>query len=92
MVERTSRILPPKKNNNLLMCKKVRILFVLLSLATFAFQAMGYGVQYTDETKTKALRWKTGKIPIAISTSLIKQNSSIRAESDTENAMVMSRR
>lgn len=72
------------------MCKKVRILFVLLLLATFAFQAMGYGVQYTDEAKTKALHWKSGKIPIAISTSLIKQNSSIRAESDTENAILRS--
>ncbi|MCA1623938.1 MAG: matrixin family metalloprotease [Acidobacteria bacterium] len=48
---------------------------------------MAYRVQFADEAAMKPLRWKNGKIPIALSTSLIKQNFSIRNESDTVNAI-----
>lgn len=69
------------------MFKSFKFFFILLLLVSLSFQAMAYRVQFADEAEIKPLRWKNGKIHIAFSTSLIKQNSSIRIESDTVNAI-----
>lgn len=63
------------------------IFLILLLLLSSAFQAAANNVLFTDDAKPVSLRWKTAKIPIALSLSLTKQNPNIKADSDTENAV-----
>lgn len=54
---------------------------------SFTFSAIGYSPQFADEAKTVPLRWKNNTIPIAISSSLFKQNLNIRPDSDVLGAI-----
>lgn len=62
-------------------------LVILLSLYFFNFPAQAYNPQFADEAKTIRLSWKSTTIPIAISTSMLKQNLSIRPDSDVSGAI-----
>lgn len=53
----------------------------------FVSAAGAYTAQYADEGKTIRLRWKTGVIPIALSTSLTKQNSGLKSDTDVIGAV-----
>ncbi len=69
------------------MSKLFKTWLVLLLLLNFSFSTMAYTTQFADEGETVRLRWKNGVIPIAISTSLAKQNLNIRADSDVLGAI-----
>lgn len=62
----------------------------MLWLGSFSFLANGYQLQFADEAKLTRLRWKTGKIPIALSTSLIKQNPNIKFDDDIAKTVLKS--
>ncbi len=72
------------------MSKIIRIILVLLWMGSFNFFVQGYQLQFADDTKSARLRWKTGKIPISLSTSLTKQNQSIESDSDIANTILKS--
>jgi hypothetical protein len=59
-------------------------------MGSFNFFVQGYQLQFADDTKSARLRWKTGKIPISLSTSLTKQNQSIESDSDIANTILKS--
>jgi hypothetical protein len=59
-------------------------------MGSFNFFVQGYQLQFADDTKSARLRWKTGKIPIFLSTSLTKQNQSIESDSDIANTILKS--
>ncbi len=67
--------------------KSFRCFWVLLALLNLTFIAAAYTPQYSDEAKTVRLRWKSGTIPISVSTSFLKQNLNIRPESDVSGAI-----
>ncbi len=69
------------------MSKPIKIFLVLLALLSFSFSTMAYTLQFADASKTIRLRWKKGKIPIALSNSLKQQSSSISPQSDVEGAV-----
>ena len=69
------------------MPKVITILLVLLIFGSSLRQGLAYQTQFADEAKTVRLRWKTNVIPIAFSTSLTKQNSFIRPDSDITGAI-----
>lgn len=70
-----------------MMSKSIKFLLVCLLLFSFARQATAYATQFGDEGKTTRLLWKTDTIPIAFSTSLIKENLYIKPGSDVEGAI-----
>lgn len=67
--------------------KSLKFLLVLMTLINLGFNATAYSPQYADEGKTVRLTWKKNVIPIAISSSFLKQNLSIRPDSDIEGAI-----
>lgn len=69
------------------MSKSLKGLSVLLLLVSFFWQASAYTTQFADETQALRLRWKTNAIPIAFSTSLIKQNPYLTPDSDVKGAI-----
>ena len=69
------------------MSKAFKIFTVWLLLLSFTSQATAYAVQFADSGETLRLHWNTKVIPIAFSTSLIEQNSSIRPDSDIAGAI-----
>lgn len=69
------------------MSKSLKICLVLLLLLNFSFSTSAYTTQFANEGETARLHWKNGVIPIAISTSLAKQNLNIRADSDVLGAI-----
>ena len=69
------------------MFKSAKILLVFLLLVSNFWQAMGYAVQFADEEQTLRLRWKTNLIPVSLSTSLIKPNPYIKADTDIKGAV-----
>lgn len=69
------------------MYKILKILAVLLLLSSFSRSTMAYTTQFADGGETKRLHWKGGVIPIALSTSLTKQNLNIKADSDVLGAV-----
>jgi hypothetical protein len=73
-----------------LMSKAIRTILILLWLGSFNFLAQGYQLQFADDTKSARLRWKIGRIPISLSTSLIKQNQSIKFDGDIANTVLKS--
>jgi hypothetical protein len=56
-------------------------------LVNMALHVEANNALFADETKPVLLRWKTAKIPIALSFSLTRQNPNIKADSETENAV-----
>lgn len=69
------------------MVKFYKILLVWVLLFSSCWQALGYAVQFADEGQTLRLRWKTNVIPIALSTSLTKQNPYIKPDTDVSGAV-----
>ncbi len=69
------------------MSKSVKILLVCLLFVSLFGQATAYTAQFADEGGTLRLHWRTNIIPIAFSTSLIKQNPYIRPDSDVAGAI-----
>ncbi|MCY7375748.1 MAG: matrixin family metalloprotease [Pyrinomonadaceae bacterium] len=69
------------------MLKLSKILLVWLLFVSSFGQAMGYAPQFTDDSQTLRLRWKTNSIPIAISTSLTKPNPYITPDADIKGAI-----
>lgn len=72
------------------MSKSFKIFLVLLVLLNFSFSTAAYTTQFADEGETLRLRWKSGTIPIALSTSLAKQNLNIKADSNVLGAIQQS--
>ncbi len=70
-----------------LMSKILKIFLVLLLLSSFSLSTMAYTTQFTDERETKRLHWRNGVIPIALSSSLTKENLNIKADSDVLGAV-----
>jgi hypothetical protein len=69
------------------MLKPSKFFLVLLLLISFNFSAKAYAWQFADASKTVRLHWKRGKIQIALSTSLNRQNPNILPQSDVEGAV-----
>lgn len=69
-----------------MMRKFVKYLFILLLLVNFTYSSTAYTLQFTDETQNTRLRWSKNVIPIALSSSLIK-NRNIKTESDILGAV-----
>ena len=69
------------------MIKYIGILLVFLLLFGSSRQALAYETQFADEAGTLRLRWKTNVIPIAFSTSMIKQSPFVRPDSDITGAI-----
>ncbi|HXG83496.1 MAG TPA: matrixin family metalloprotease [Pyrinomonadaceae bacterium] len=65
----------------------VKYFAVSLGLLIFISAASAYTAQFADEGKTIRLRWKTGVIPIALSSSLTKQNPGLKPDSDVSGAI-----
>lgn len=59
---------------------------LLLGLMTFSLSALGLTPQISDEAKAVRLKWKTGTINIAFSSSLTKPPQNIKYESDVIGA------
>ncbi len=70
-----------------LMSKPFKIFLVLWLLLNFSFSTAAYTTQFADEGEPVRLHWKIGTIPIALSTSLAKQNPNIKADSDVLGAI-----
>lgn len=81
------KFLRSKNNKSHLMSKPFKIFIILFSLLSLNFSALAYALQFADASKTARLHWKRGKIPIALSTSLNAQNSSILPQSDVSGAL-----
>lgn len=58
-----------------------------LLLLSFSASASAYTPQYADDAHSLRLRWKSGTIPIAISSSVFKQNLNIKTDSDVSGAI-----
>ncbi len=69
------------------MYKISKIFLVLLLLLSFSMSTTAYTTQFADEGETKRLHWKNGVIPIALSSSLTKENLNIKADSDVLGAV-----
>ena len=69
------------------MYKFLKIFLVLLLTLNFSLSTAAYTTQFADEGETKRLHWKNGIIPIALSTSLTKENLNIKADSDILSAV-----
>lgn len=69
------------------MYKILKIFLVLLLLSSFSLSTPAYTTQFADEGETKRLHWKNGIIPIALSSSLTKENLNIKADSDVLGAV-----
>lgn len=69
------------------MSKPIKIFLVLFALLSFSFSATAYSFQFADASKTIRLRWKKGKIPVALSNSFGSQNPNILPQSDVEGAV-----
>lgn len=67
--------------------RSINIFLILLLFLSSAFQAAASNVLFADDARPVSLRWKTVKIPIALSFSLTAQNPNIKADSDAENAV-----
>ena len=69
------------------MSKLAKILSVWLLMISSFGQAAAYATQFTDESQTLRLRWKTNSISIALSTSLTRSNPYIKPETDVAGAI-----
>ncbi len=69
------------------MSKTIKFFSVLLLLFGFSLNAAAYSTQFADDGEMLRLQWRTSQIPIAFSTSLIKPNPYIKADSDIEAAI-----
>lgn len=69
------------------MSKLAKILLVWLLVVSSTWQAMAYATQFTDDSQTLRLRWKTNLIPIVLSTSLTKSNPYIKPDTDVTGAI-----
>ncbi|CAN5698801.1 hypothetical protein BH24ACI2_BH24ACI2_02420 [soil metagenome] len=69
------------------MLKPIKIFLVLLLLISFSLSTTAYTTQFADEAETVRLRWKNGAIPIALSTSFLKQNPNLKPDSDVLGAV-----
>lgn len=67
--------------------KPLKILVLVLVLLSFAPAITAYTPQYADETQSVRLRWRSNVIPVSISSSFLKQNLNIKADSDVEGAL-----
>lgn len=65
----------------------LKIWAILLLLLSLTVSALGYAPQYADEARSVRLRWKTGVIPVSISSSLLRQNLNIKQGSDVSGAI-----
>jgi hypothetical protein len=63
------------------------ILLSFLLLILFSLSAEAVSPQYSEEKQNLVLRWKTGTIPISVSSSLLKLNLGITNGSDVEGAI-----
>lgn len=64
-----------------------KFLFAFSCFVLFSTQVFGYVPQYLDETKNVKLHWKTNNITISFSTSLYRQNSNVKSDSDVQGAL-----
>ncbi len=53
----------------------------------FISAASAYSVQFADEARTVRLRWRSGVIPVALSTSLTKQHPGLKPDADVSGAI-----
>lgn len=68
--------------------KPKKIILVLLTLLCFITTATAYNIQYADGTaKTSPLRWKTKKIPVSFSKSLLNQTLTSISEKEILEAI-----
>lgn len=72
------------------MSKTFSTILILLCLGIFNFSASGYQLQFADNTKLVRLRWKTNRIPISLSNSLLKENQNIKSDGDAAGAVLRS--
>ncbi len=72
------------------MSKPFKIFLVVLLLLSFSFSTVAYTTQFADEGETIRLHWKNRTIPIALSTSLAKQNLNVKADSNVLGAIQQS--
>jgi hypothetical protein len=72
------------------MSKLLKTILILFWLGSFNFFASGYHLQFADDAKLTRLRWKAGKIPISLSTSLTKQNQSLKFDDDIAKIVLRS--
>lgn len=80
----TTRALPQKTNRfSNLNARTIKLFFLLFALLSFAAQtARAYSPQFADEGRTVRLRWRNAAIPIAVSTSLLKQTLNLKTDGD----------
>jgi hypothetical protein len=69
------------------MTKPFKIFPVLLLLLNFTFSAAAYTTHFADEGEMARLSWKNDTIPIALSTSLARQNLNIKVDSNVLGAI-----
>ena len=69
------------------MSKTFKIFSVWLLLLSFSMPAAAYTTQFADSGETMRLHWNAKLVPIAFSTSLLKQNISIRPGTDVVGAI-----
>ncbi len=62
-------------------------MLVCLLLVSSSWRGLAYTTQFADEGETMRLHWRTNVIPIAFSTSLIKQNPYLTPDSDVSGAI-----
>lgn len=67
--------------------KPTKIIFILLTLFSFIATATAYNVQFADNAKTTSLSWKSKKIPISFSKSLLDPNSNKISEDEILQAI-----
>lgn len=69
------------------MYRLIKTFLVLLLLWSFSSSTMAYTTQFADASENQPLRWKSGTIPIALSTSLTNPSLNIKSNSDVLGAV-----
>ncbi len=64
-----------------------RIYLTIFLLIVFSISASSYAPQYSEEKNNLRIHWKISAIPVSVSTSLLKSNPNIKAESDVSGAV-----
>ncbi len=69
------------------MYKLVKTFLLSLLLLIFTISTTAYTWQFADQDERQPLRWKSGTIPIAISSSLLKSSPNVTPDSDVMGAV-----
>lgn len=64
-----------------------RIYLTIFLLIVFSVAGLAYAPQYSEEKNNLKIHWKSGSIPISVSTSLLKSNPNIKAGNDAAVAV-----